>query len=148
MSSTAEITCGILASCLPALPSFFRHFFIKARTIFSEKSRTRGSSTHSNAHSLIKPEESYALSHPRVRKHHDLYTTERSADHVNDLDDDRAHIFTGPSYATSEAKAECHSSPGFHRQNSGSSQDDSCCHGGGILKVVEVDIESGPGRAA
>ncbi|KAL4809005.1 ribosomal protein L36e-domain-containing protein [Aspergillus unguis] len=129
--STAEITCGILASCLPALPTFFRHFFTKARTIFSEKSRTRGSSQHSNVQSHYrsweKPAtETYAMSQSRGRKNHDLYTTERSIhDNARDLEDDRAHIFTGPCYATSEAKAEgCNSGPGFRRENSGSSRDE------------------------
>ncbi|KAL4873207.1 hypothetical protein BDV12DRAFT_209129 [Aspergillus spectabilis] len=138
--TTAEITCGILASCLPALPTFFRHFSSKAKTILSGISRTRGSSNQGR--SWEKPAEVYALSRGRKRRlAHDLFTKDASSDPGRELDDDRTQIFTGPSYATSEARVEGSRTPvegilhgeGDGVNGSGPGQ------AGGILKIVEVD---------
>ncbi|KAL4819150.1 ribosomal protein L36e-domain-containing protein [Aspergillus spinulosporus] len=99
-----EITCGILASCLPALPTFFRHFFGKARTMLS-RSRTRGSSNRSQDRSLEKATELYTLTYPRGQKHH-VITGNRLIDQDREPDDDRTQIFSGPSYAVTEARVE------------------------------------------
>ncbi|RDW57956.1 60S ribosomal protein L36 [Aspergillus mulundensis] len=145
--TTAEITCGILASCLPALPTFFRHFIGKARTVLSI-SRTKVSSNQSHDRSLEKPTELYTLSYPRGRKRQ-LFTGDCSLDQCGELDDDRTQIFTGPSFSTTEAKVGG-SSPAVqgshHREGAGLSVEDASGPCGGILKIVEVDVESGPGQ--
>ncbi|KAL4906507.1 hypothetical protein BDW74DRAFT_176827 [Aspergillus multicolor] len=145
--TTAEITCGILASCLPALPTFFRHFIGKARTILST-SRTRGTSNQSQDRSLEKPTELYTLSYPRGRKRQ-LFPGDSTFDQCAELDDDRTQIFTGPSYSTSEAKVQ-----GFnpallgphHREGTGLNVEDASGPRGGILKVVETSPRYAPRR--
>ncbi|KAL4985353.1 ribosomal protein L36e-domain-containing protein [Aspergillus falconensis] len=133
-----EITCGILASCLPALPTFFRHFFGKARTMLS-KSHTRGSSNRSHDWSLEKPTELYALSYPRGRKHH-VITGDRSIDQDRRLDNDKSQIFTGPSYATTEAKVEGRTllaQGAYHRENTELVGEDGSGHCGGPTRGTQ-----------
>nr|P9WEU1.1 RecName: Full=SAT4 family membrane protein [Aspergillus nidulans FGSC A4] len=142
-----EITCGILASCLPALPTFFRHFFGKARTMLS-RSRTRGSSNRSQDRSLEKATELYTLTYPRGQKHH-IITDNRLIDQDRELDDDRTQIFSGPSYAVTEARVEGRTPLGqraYHGDDTVLNGEDGSGHCRGILKVVEVDVESGPGH--
>ncbi|KAL2833430.1 ribosomal protein L36e-domain-containing protein [Aspergillus cavernicola] len=139
--TTAEITCGILASSLPTMPAFFRHFFSKARIMYSDMSGTRGSS--SQGRSWEKPTETYALS--RGRKHRlgrGPVTKEQSVPR-HDPDDDRAQIFTGPAYTTSEARVEGSRAPAegiLHGEGSGTDREDGR-RGGGILKIVEMAQE-------
>ncbi|KAL2867943.1 uncharacterized protein BJX67DRAFT_380500 [Aspergillus lucknowensis] len=143
--TTAEVTCGIVASCLPALPTFFRQFFSKARIAFSGRTHSRISS--SRGKSSEKSTESYAMSRGRKRRLPDsIFTTEQSIDRGREFDDDddMIHIFTGPSYVKSEARVEGSRTP-VEGEGSGSNRDESRGRQG-ILKTVEVDVESGPGR--
>lgn len=145
VTSTAEVTCGIVASSLPALPTFFRHFFTKAKSKLSDLSHTKGSNTQSN--SFGKPEESYALSRGRKNQlSHSLFTMERSTDPERESDDDRARIFCGSGYTT-ESRIERSRTPvqgGYYGEaGSGFGRED----GRGILRIIEVDVESGPGQA-
>lgn len=145
VTSTAEVTCGIVASSLPALPTFFRHFFTKAKSKLSDLSRTRGSTAQSN--SFGKPEESYALSRGRKNQlPHSLFTMERSTNPERESDDDRARIFCGSGYAT-EARVERSRTPvqGGYYGEAGSGLEREDGHGRGILRIIEVDVESGPG---
>lgn len=144
VTSTAEVTCGIVASSLPALPTFFRHFFAEAKTKLSDLSRTRGSTAQSNSFGI--PEESYALS--RGRKNHSLFAMERSTDPERESDDDRARIFCGSGY-TAEARVERSRTPvqGGYYGEAGSGLEREDRHGRGILRIIEVDVESGPGQA-
>ncbi|KAL3481649.1 ribosomal protein L36e-domain-containing protein [Aspergillus californicus] len=139
--TTAEITCGILAGCLPALPTFFRYFCGKARPIFSDMSHTRGSCSHGRT--WEKPGEEYALSRGRKRRlgGHSLFTREKlDGTRGHDLEDDRSQIFTGHAYTVSEAKVEGSRTPVeeiLNGEGSGIERDGRPSHGGGILKIVE-----------
>ncbi|KAL4878520.1 ribosomal protein L36e-domain-containing protein [Aspergillus karnatakaensis] len=140
--TAAEITCGIIASCLPALPTFMRHFFSKARSIISGISRTRRSS--SQGRSWEKPTEAYVLSRGRKRRlAHDLFNTEASGDDACELDDERTQIFSGPSYATSEARAEGSRTPveGILNGEATGGDGGRQVRAGAILKIVEVDVD-------
>ncbi|OJJ53194.1 hypothetical protein ASPSYDRAFT_62356 [Aspergillus sydowii CBS 593.65] len=132
--TTAEVTCGIVASSLPALPTFFRHFFAEAKTKLSDLSRTRGSTAQSNSFGI--PEESYALS--RGRKNHSLFAMERSTDPERESDDDRARIFCGSGYTT-EARVERSRTPvqGGYYGEAGSGLEREDRHGRGILRIIE-----------
>ncbi|KAL4921270.1 hypothetical protein BDW62DRAFT_142563 [Aspergillus aurantiobrunneus] len=133
--STAEVTCGIMASCLPALPTFFRHFFITAKTKFSHtSSQTRKG--FSKERYPEKPAEEYALS-PGRKIHGIFTTTERSGDHERGSDSDTEWIFHRPDYATSEEN--------IGRNGTKLDRQGGPSHGHGILKTVSVDVESGLG---
>ncbi|KAB8239782.1 uncharacterized protein BDW43DRAFT_296118 [Aspergillus alliaceus] len=51
--TAAEITSGIIAGCLPALPTFLRHFFQKTRYLFSEPRTTGSNSTTSTTKKTV-----------------------------------------------------------------------------------------------
>ncbi|KKK20684.1 hypothetical protein ARAM_000335 [Aspergillus rambellii] len=142
--TAAEVTCGILASCLPAIPTFFRHFFHKAKTLFSDMS-TRGSS---QPRSWEKPREMYSLSRGGRKRQvgvtDDLILTEPVNDFGHGPDDDQTQIFRGPAYTKSEARVEGSRSPMERDLHEGPRMEDG--NHQGILKIVEVDVESGPGQ--
>ncbi|KAL4781208.1 ribosomal protein L36e-domain-containing protein [Aspergillus varians] len=139
--TTAEVTCGIVASCLPALPSFFQHFFTKARKILTHSNHTEVLSGQERY--LEKPTELYSV--PRGRKPqlgHGSFITERSCDRGPELEDGRSDIFTGPRYTTSEAKIERNRTRVegvFRGEVSRDREDGECHHSRGILKTIEVD---------
>jgi large subunit ribosomal protein L36e len=71
---------------------------------------------------------------------------ERSTDPERESDDDRARIFCGSGYTT-ESRIERSRTPvqgGYYGEaGSGFGRED----GRGILRIIEVDVESGPGQA-
>ncbi|KAL4798906.1 hypothetical protein BDV19DRAFT_385984 [Aspergillus venezuelensis] len=190
--TTAEITCAIIASCLPAFPTFFRTFSSKVRS-FSLKpgtggagdggdlSRTRVSDFSIVDRSLDKCVEAdmYSLSKgrvsmPRGRRNENgsgngngrgggyaepEWTKYYGSGYVNgygytrggDKERDKDEVFAGLTYAA-EAKAErsrtrvvieAQCAPYGDGNRTGSADDKKSETG--ILKTVEVDVESGPG---
>jgi hypothetical protein len=69
-------------------------------------------------------------------------------DQDRELEDDRIQIFSGPSYAVTEARVEGRTplaQRAYHGDDTELNGEDGSGHCRGILKVVEVDVESGPG---
>ncbi|OJJ44688.1 hypothetical protein ASPZODRAFT_153585 [Penicilliopsis zonata CBS 506.65] len=64
--TTAEVASGIVASCLPALPSFLRHFFQKASSRFS-KTTARGAGAKGNNAGIF-PRDSVGVRRPLQRR--------------------------------------------------------------------------------
>ncbi|KAI9930901.1 hypothetical protein MW887_010552 [Aspergillus wentii] len=138
--TTAEIASGIIASCLPALPKFFRFYFRRAVTKISQLS-TKGSSHEGKKQSKTRPRSSSrALRNQKWSR--GTNTTELSSWELDDTP-----IFQGTSYTTTEAKAEPVTTTvtdstalttldAVHLDN----------YPKGILKTVEVDVESEPGE--
>ncbi|KAL4950243.1 hypothetical protein BDW69DRAFT_187545 [Aspergillus filifer] len=192
--TTAEITCAIIASCLPAFPTFFRTFSSKVRSFSlrpgtggagdgdgGDLSRTRASDFSIVDRSLDKYVEAdmYSLSKGRISQSRGKrngsahgngngrkggyaepeWAKYYGSGYVNgygytrggDKERDKDEVFTGLTYAA-EAKAErsrtrvvieAQGAPYGGGNRTGSADDKECETG--ILKTVEVDVESGPG---
>ncbi|RAL08992.1 uncharacterized protein BO97DRAFT_191732 [Aspergillus homomorphus CBS 101889] len=148
--TTAEITSGIVASCLPALPTFFRHSSQKARAWVSSIG-TGSASTQvkdplaAATTTTTDRRPGRALRMPRRlwRSGRSFTGTESAADSYWEMGDVAA--YRGVCYTTTEAIANRSVSDGIN------SVDVQCPRGAeeqrprtGILKIVEVDIETGP----
>lgn len=139
MYRTAEITSGIVASCLPAVPSVFRLFFQKTRTILSE----RGS-----RHSTLKALDFSPRSHPtrQTKQSNDsdteLYPCD-SSPWEREPEPRLGDVFQGLCYTRSGARG---GDDGDKLVDGGEIADGGGGPRQGILKIVEVDIESAPGR--
>ncbi|KAL4890898.1 hypothetical protein BDV59DRAFT_209293 [Aspergillus ambiguus] len=138
--TTAEITSGIVASCLPAVPSVLRLFFQKTKTMLSE----RGS-----RNSTPKALDVSAYYTRQTKQSNDsdteLYPCVNRPWEQDRRDNERGlrDVFQTFCYARSKSRAEDDrekvlEAGDIAEGGSGPSQ--------GILKIVEVDIESAPGR--
>lgn len=171
---TAEVTSGIIASCLPTLPSCFRYFFQKAMTRFScfsstsdggSRRRRRGSVNHKQpsmkeggpqqGHPHQQPQKQQQQSQPRPQRQRsrlglgtkDSEVLQHSYWELEDIEQygpGESQIFQGRCFSTAEAKADV--------SVSGNASPDISIDGEkvrpsqGILKTVEVNIESSPGE--
>ncbi|KAL5362334.1 hypothetical protein BJX96DRAFT_177061 [Aspergillus floccosus] len=136
--TTAEITSGIVASCLPAVPSVFRLFFQKTRTMLSE----RGS-----RHSTLKALDFTPRSPPtrQTKQSNDSDTELYPCDSPWDREPEPGltEVFQGLCYTRSGARG---GDDGDKVVDGGEIADGGSGPRQGILKIVEVDIESAPGR--
>ncbi|GLA56943.1 hypothetical protein AtubIFM55763_000482 [Aspergillus tubingensis] len=145
---TAEITSGIIASSLPALPSFYRHTSQKAKTLvrsistaslttFKRKlpstgngSGARQSVSHLSWHPGSDPSRSELV---------------RSG---SDWEMGEIGPFHGTFFMTTTGTAEGDGEKGFHSNIDGLRVEEEGCKQqlprDGILKTVQVEIESGP----
>lgn len=159
---TAEVTCGIIASCLPALPSFFRYFFQRAATRLSGFSaggsaggsrrrhrETANNDNEMNVDDTDKPPPSRDQPRSiRVTTTKDSEVLEVSAWELEETEQrtpGESQIFQGRCYTTAEAKADM-SSTSVEGSPDGSVDGEKGHPPQGILKTVEVDIESTPGQ--
>ncbi|KAF7592890.1 hypothetical protein BBP40_012302 [Aspergillus hancockii] len=132
--TAAEITSGIIASCLPALPTFCRHFFQKTRHLFSEPSTTGSGITTTKKIAETKrfsarPEQNISLTDLLPGSNLEMLS------HAGRT----RQTFEGTCYTTVKAKVE--SPVEKDRENHPKTGDSP---GRGILKTVEVDVESDP----
>ncbi|PYI34862.1 ribosomal protein L36e [Aspergillus indologenus CBS 114.80] len=140
--TTAEITSGIVASCLPALPSFFRHSSQKAKAWVSSigtgsaSIQMKGPLAASNPAMRITPQRLW-------RSGHDFSTgTESTADSYWEMRDVGA--YRGICYTTTEATANRSVPEGINVDVPNPRSEEEQRPRAGILKIVEVDIETGP----
>lgn len=164
---TAEVTSGIIASCLPTLPSFFRYFFQKAVTRFSFAS-AGGSKRRRRVSGLInkeppakeedpgkqQPQSQQELQHPQIlpKKRSRLGLGTKDSEIMKhsywELEDNEQHepavgqIFQGRCYTTTEAKASIITSESESLDNSIDGEKSHPFQG--ILKTIEVNIKSTP----
>ncbi|GMF72455.1 unnamed protein product [Aspergillus oryzae] len=131
--SAAEITSGIIASCLPALPTFLRHFFQKTRYFFSEPVMTSSGSTYIASKKTVE-----AKRFPAQHRRNVSLTDLLPGDNLEMLSrgNRSGKTYETTCYTTVEA------SPVEKGRDDHSKVGDSPNRG--ILKTVEVDVESGP----
>ncbi|PWY93667.1 hypothetical protein BO94DRAFT_511449 [Aspergillus sclerotioniger CBS 115572] len=142
--TTAEITSGIVASSLPALPSFYRHTSQKAKALLMSIS------TGSLATFMKKSASASNASRARqsISRHPWHSALDRSGSNLvsgSDWEMGEVGPFHGTCYTTTEATAERDGERGFHLNVDGLRVGEECGPRAGILKIVEVDVESGPG---
>lgn len=140
MTRTAEITSGIIASCLPAFPAFFRHFLQKAATVFS-KSSSDPHSNHSGSTTELKERSGHTFRGPTATEI--LQGTNWEVEEPSRQNSTRRN--GGNSWATPGVKTKVSSSAlretewispiDIEAQPLTASQR-------GILKTVEVNVES------
>ncbi|PKY02154.1 hypothetical protein P168DRAFT_240434, partial [Aspergillus campestris IBT 28561] len=128
LSSSAEVTSGIVVSCLPTVSILLQRLTLGAQApvpVPSCGNRSPSSAMETTIHNTpplkvaeAAPERSWEM-----------------GDLERDGNSDHPCVFQGNSYTMSEARAE--GSPA-ERIREGNQE--------GILKIVEVDVESGPGR--
>ncbi|KAB8070508.1 hypothetical protein BDV29DRAFT_33498 [Aspergillus leporis] len=136
--SAAEITSGIMASCLPALPTFCRHFFQKTRYLFLEESMigsgiiTTRKTVETKGYSN-RPDQNVSLTDLLPGSNLEMLS---HAGHTR-------QTFEGACFTTVKANVE---SPvekdGGNHSKTGDSPNR------GILKTVEVDVDSDPKQSS
>ncbi|KAF9884169.1 hypothetical protein FE257_002227 [Aspergillus nanangensis] len=137
--TTAEITAGIVASCLPAFPTLFRRFFQKTKTVLSELSS--GISRNSMVKGLNAPNRPLRpIRHPG-RNLSDTELIPYSPWDRPQSERGPGDVFQGTCFITAKAKVGRGLEPTMDAEASGGPSGLSQ----GILKIVEVDVESGPG---
>ncbi|KAE8154366.1 hypothetical protein BDV25DRAFT_172386 [Aspergillus avenaceus] len=123
---TAEITAGIIASSLPAVPSFFRHVGRKAITATSSRSKGTNTAIQNN----VSRRRIWSLANRNVGKDgHDLGATRKE---YNELDD--ARNWNGTSASHSAGQGDRSGRDKFSLSGSRTSEK-------GILKTIDIDVE-------
>ncbi|OJK03796.1 hypothetical protein ASPACDRAFT_57176 [Aspergillus aculeatus ATCC 16872] len=150
--TTAEITSGIVASCLPALPSFFKHSSQKAKAWVSSIGTGSASTQVKGPLAAIDqrpgpgpgPGPAMRIIPQRVwRSGHDFTsTTESTADSYWEMRDVGA--YQGICYTTTEATANRSVPEAINVDDHDPTSEVEQRPRAGILKIVEVDIETGP----
>ncbi|PWY86157.1 hypothetical protein BO70DRAFT_386434 [Aspergillus heteromorphus CBS 117.55] len=145
--TTAEITSGILASSLPALPTFYKHTSQKAKTLVRSISTGSFSTFMKKSVSTGNRSGSEAVHQPAVRRPWQGDPSRTNLVAGSDWEMAEIGPFQGTCYTTAEATAERDGERGFHSNvDSLRGRDGERCEPrDGILKIVEVDVESGPG---
>ncbi|PYH93733.1 hypothetical protein BO71DRAFT_354646 [Aspergillus ellipticus CBS 707.79] len=147
--TTAEITSGIIASSLPALPTFYKHTSQKAKTLMMSISTGSFSTFRRKSTSIGNVSEA---TRPTLRRPWQSTQDPSRTNLVSGSDWEMGEIgpFQGTCYTTTEATAERDGERGFHSNvDSLRGRDGERCEPrDGILKIVEVDVESGPGMGA
>lgn len=161
---TAEVTSGIIASCLPTLPSCFRHFFQKAIIKFSCFSGASAGGTRRRHHDPVNHKQpSMKKTGPQQGHQHqkqqprqwsrlglgtkDSEVLQHSYWELEDTEQCRpgeGQIFQGRCFSTAEAKADV--SVSRDRSPDIFVDGENVCPSHGILKTTEVNIESRPGE--
>ncbi|OGM47030.1 hypothetical protein ABOM_003736 [Aspergillus bombycis] len=131
--TAAEITSGIIASCLPALPTFLRHFLKKTRYFFPEPVMTGSGSSILTSKKTVDAQRFTAQPKPNVS-----LTDLLPGSNLEMLSrgNRSGKTYETTCYSTVEASPvekgrEDHSKAGENPNQ-------------GIMKTVEVDVESGP----
>ncbi|PYI06609.1 hypothetical protein BO78DRAFT_368572 [Aspergillus sclerotiicarbonarius CBS 121057] len=142
--TSAEITSGIVASSLPALPTFYRHTSENAKALLTSIS------TGSSATFRKKSASTSNGSGARQSISRYVWRTAQDPSGTNlvsgsDWEMGEVGPFHGTCYTTTEATAEIDGERGFHLNVDGLQVGEGCGPRDGILKIVEVDVESGPG---
>ncbi|GFF76359.1 hypothetical protein IFM61606_03816 [Aspergillus udagawae] len=149
--TSAEVTSGIIASCMPALPTFFRHFFNRARALISSASTSYSSRAAKKAIEVISWPASRSV-RQKTQSSGGLSMTELCRSTNCELDDieqqpeeHTGSIFSGAGYTTAGAQVGILGLPKVV-SDSYTSESRGAEHGSGyrsgILKTVEVDVES------
>ena len=161
---TAEVTSGIIASCLPTLPSCFRHFFQKAITKFSCFSGASAGGTRRRHHDSVNhkqpsmketgPQQGHQYQKQQPRQWSRLGLGTKDSEVLQhsywELEDTEQYrtgegqIFQGRCFSTAEAKADV--SVSGDRSPDISVDGENVRPSQGILKTIEVNIESLPGQ--
>ncbi|KAE8373466.1 hypothetical protein BDV26DRAFT_67304 [Aspergillus bertholletiae] len=131
--TAAEIASGIIASCLPALPTFLRHFSQKTKYFFSEQGTTgSGSSIMTSKKTVetkrfpVQPQQNVSLTDLLPGNNLDMLSRGNHS----------GKTYETTCYTTAEASPAENSREGHSKAGDSPSR--------GILKTVEVDVESGP----
>ncbi|GLB18659.1 hypothetical protein AtubIFM61612_008556 [Aspergillus tubingensis] len=145
---TAEITSGIIASSLPALPSFYRHTSQKAKRLVRSistaslttfKRRLPSTGNGSGARQSV----SHLSWHPSSDPSRSELVRSGSDWEMGEIGP-----FHGTFFMTTTGTAEGDGEKGFHSNIDGLRVEEEGCKQqlprGGILKTVQVEIESGP----
>ncbi|RAH74287.1 uncharacterized protein BO66DRAFT_313099 [Aspergillus aculeatinus CBS 121060] len=150
--TTAEITSGIVASCLPALPSFFKHSSQKAKAWVSSIGTGSASTQVKGPLAAIDqrpgpgpgPGPAMRTIPQRLwRSGYDFTsTTESTADSYWEMRDVGA--YRGMCYTTTEATANRSVPEAINVDGLDPTSEEEQRPRAGILKIVEVDIETGP----
>ncbi|GLB03266.1 hypothetical protein AtubIFM57258_007843 [Aspergillus tubingensis] len=146
--TTAEITSGIIASSLPALPSFYRHTSQKAKTLVRSistaslttfKRRLPSTGNGSGARQSV----SHLSWHPSSDPSRSELVRSGSDWEMGEIGP-----FHGTFFMTTTGTAEGDGEKGFHSNIDGLRVEEEGCKQqlprDGILKTVQVEIESGP----
>ncbi|KAB8199980.1 hypothetical protein BDV34DRAFT_230705 [Aspergillus parasiticus] len=131
--TAAEITSGIIASCLPALPTFLRHFFKKTRCFLSEPVTTTSGSSYIASKKTVE-----AKRFPAQHRQNVNLTDLLPGNNLEMLSHGNR---SGKTYETT-CYTTVAASPVEKGRDDHSKVGDSPNRG--ILKTVEVDVESGP----
>ncbi|KAK9621539.1 hypothetical protein V6Z98_006253 [Aspergillus fumigatus] len=149
--TSAEVTSGIIASCMPALPTFFRHFFKRACALISNLTTSYSSRSAKRAIEVISWPTSWSVRQKKQSSggHSMTELCQSTNCELDDIEqqpeEHTGRIFSGASYTTAGAQVGILELPNvasgsytFESRGAGLGPN----YRSGILKTVEVDVAS------
>ncbi|KAH2541272.1 hypothetical protein KXW97_004100, partial [Aspergillus fumigatus] len=109
--TSAEVTSGIIASCMPALPTFFRHFFKRACALISNLTTSYSSRSAKRAIEVISWPTSWSVRQKKQSSggHSMTELCQSTNCELDDIEqqpeEHTGRIFSGASYTTAGAQA-------------------------------------------
>ncbi|KNG89223.1 integral membrane protein [Aspergillus nomiae NRRL 13137] len=131
--TSAEISAGIIASSLPAVPSFFRHVKGKVTTVIGSEVK---STSRSNRHSLFKRQMWSSNRGPGWKNGHGEIIPQMEFNELDEL-----HEWQCRGSRLVDNRIGTREGPGIYYGRDATSIADSRTSQKGILKTVEIDVE-------